>query len=62
MMLEIRIECNECGHDLEVIVSDSTFYVKPCPTCLAQEHDNGFEQGQEQGYKDGQKYGKEDVN
>jgi len=53
-MIEIEIRCEDCDEDLVVEwVDPGVLLVEPCPKCLKDKRNEGYEEGKDDGYQEG---------
>ena len=45
LTVEISIECQRCGADLATDVYGTLIQVEPCSACLAEERQDGYDEG-----------------
>lgn len=58
--ITLSVACDQCGEELEVAClasnrrhEDMVLRVTPCPKCLAEAKDKGYDEGHDAGYEDG---------
>ena len=48
--VDITVECDECGSELEADFRYNTLTVEPCETCLDGKYNEGHQDGKTEGY------------
>lgn len=43
--VEIEVKCNECERSLDAHLYNTEIHVEPCPDCLEEAEEKGFQRG-----------------